>query len=146
MNLRSSVCGLLLVPWSALSQSRGIEGNWRNPSGSIMQVFACGDAVCLKIMQIEKTAPGVTDENNPDASLRSRALCGLKIGSDFKPDAGRMKADGGSLYDPKSGKTYTGTITADGDLLRLRGYVGLKVFGRTEEWKRVNEAVSVCRA
>ena len=111
-----------------------------------MKVFDCGGAVCLKILQVEKSASGSIDANNPDASLRSRPLCGLQIGSGFKPDTNRLKADGGTLYDPKSGKTYTGAITADGDTLKLRGYVGLKVFGRTEEWSRVGGSVDVCHA
>ncbi len=139
------LCGLLFAPWSALSQGKGIEGNWRTPSGSIVKVYDCGDKVCLKIMQIEKNAPGKVDANNPDATLRSRTLCGLQIGSGFKPEDNRTKAESGSLYDPKSGKTYTGALAADGDLLKLRGYLGFKVFGRTEEWNRVNGQVDVCR-
>ena len=130
---------------SAMAQSKGIEGNWKTPSGSIMKVYGCGDYVCLKIVQVEKDSPGRVDANNPDTKLRSRTLCGLEIGSGFKPEDNRMKADGGTLYDPKSGKTYTGAITADGDLLKLRGYVGFKVFGRTEEWNRVSGPVEVCR-
>ena len=110
-----------------------------------MKVYDCGDSVCLKIMQLEKTAAGTQDANNPDATLRSRSLCGLEIGSGFKPDASRSKAQDGRLYDPKSGKTYTGAIAAEGDILKLRGYVGLKMFGRTEEWNRVNGPVDVCK-
>ena len=137
---------LLSLAVCAKAQSRGLEGNWRNPTGSIMKVYGCGDAVCLKIMQVERSAPGTVDANNPDAKLRSRSLCGLEIGKGFKPQESRLKADGGTLYDPKSGKTYTGALTANGDLLKLRGYLGFMVFGRTEEWTRVSGPVDVCHA
>jgi hypothetical protein len=33
---------------------------------------------------------------------------------------------------------------SDGDLLELRGYVGLKLFGRTETWMRVHEPSGRC--
>ena len=145
MKLMLFLSAVLMLPLNAPAQSKGVEGNWRNPSGSIMKVYSCGDAMCLKIMQVEKSAPGTVDANNPDAKLRSRTLCGLEIGSGFKPEDHGMKAEGGTLYDPKSGKTYTGAIAADGDVLKLRGYVGFKVFGRTEEWNRVRGPVDACR-
>ena len=39
---------------------------------------------------------------------------------------------GGWIYDPDHGKTYSGVISAiDADSVRLRGYVGIPLFGRT---------------
>jgi len=75
------------------------------------------------------------DIHNPDASLRQKLLCGLVIGRGFHATSPTY-ADGGSLYDPKSGKTYHGEMTANGDQLALRGYIGVKLFGRTETWTR----------
>ena len=44
---------------------------------------------------------------------------------------------GGFIYDPNSGKTYRGKIKlTDPDTLRLRGYIGISLLGRTEVWKR----------
>jgi uncharacterized protein (DUF2147 family) len=51
---------------------------------------------------------------------------------------------GGHLYDPKSGHTYRGTIVAEGDALKLHGYIGVSLFGRTETWQRV-AAVEACK-
>ena len=112
-----------------------------------MKVYSCGDVVCLKILQVEKDAPGTEDRNNPDPKLQGRSLCGLEIGSGFHPEDGETKAEDGSLYDPKSGKTYSGSMTLDGqDKLKLHGYIGVKVFGRSETWTRVSGKVSGCRA
>ena len=126
------------------AQTPAVEGNWKTPTGNIIKVYSCGGAECLKLVQLEPGSPYKLDGQNPDPKLQTRALCGLEIGSGFKPTDAGKKAEGGSLYDPKSGKTYSGAITADGDLLKLRGYVGLKVFGRSEEWTRVKEEVPVC--
>ncbi len=123
---------------------QGVLGLWRTPTGSVIRSYSCGSAVCLKIVQIEKDATGSTDSNNPDASLRSRALCDLVVGDGFKPDAGATKAEDGRLYDPKVGKTYSGSMVANGNTLKLRGYLGVKLFGRSEEWTRVAEPVTAC--
>jgi uncharacterized protein (DUF2147 family) len=50
----------------------------------------------------------------------------------------------GHLYDPKSGHTYSGLITANGDTLNLHGYLGISLFGRSETWHRI-DSVSACQ-
>jgi uncharacterized protein (DUF2147 family) len=68
----------------------------------------------------------------------------LQIGRGFHL-ADSSHADGGQLYDPKSGKTYSGSMASDGDSLKLRGYVGIKLFGRTEVWTRTHGNVPACK-
>ena len=131
---------------SPLSGTTGITGNWRTPTGSVIQVYPCGTAACLRLVAIEKTAPGTVDANNPDPALRSRSLCGVQIGSGFEPQEGNQSAEGGRIYDPHNGKTYSGSLALNGtDHLRLRGYIGSKLFGRTEEWTRTTEPVPPCQ-
>jgi len=51
----------------------------------------------------------------------------------------------GCIYDPASGSTYTCLLTLDGDdRLRLRGYVGLPLLGRTTAWTRVGAEKRLC--
>ena len=135
----------LLGVAACAAQKTPLEGNWKTPTGNIIKVYSCGGAECLKLVQLEPGSPYKVDGKNPDPKLQTRALCGLVIGSGFKPTDGGTKADGGSLYDPKSGKTYNGTIAVNGELLKLRGYVGVKLFGRNEEWSRVTGDVGVCK-
>lgn len=49
--------------------------------------------------------------------------------------------NGGHVLDPTSGKIYKVKLNlADhGQKLKVRGYVGFSLFGRTQVWKRVNE-------
>jgi hypothetical protein len=84
-----------------------------------------------------------SDMRNPNRALRARPLCGLRIGEGFI-ERDSTHAEGGHLYDPKSGHTYRGSMSSDGDLLELRGYVGLKLFGRTEIWMRVHAPSGRC--
>jgi len=44
---------------------------------------------------------------------------------------------GGRIVDPRNGRTYRATMRLDGaNRLRLRGFVGVRAFGRTETWER----------
>lgn len=138
-----AIAALLFFAPSAPAQSNSIFGNWENPTGSVIEVYPCGSDACLRIIAISSHAPTRFDAKNPNSSLRTRPLCKLQIGSGF-----HLTADGhgqdGHIYDPKSGKTYSGAITRTGDRLRLRGYIGLSVFGRTETWTRAPAEVVPC--
>ena len=46
------------------------------------------------------------DDENPDEKLRDRSIVGLQILSGFVFDADDKEWVEGSIYDPKSGKTY----------------------------------------
>jgi uncharacterized protein (DUF2147 family) len=130
---------------SAQGRPSGILGYWREPTGSVIEIFNCGSDICAKMVSISPTADGQFDGNNPDPKARTLPLCGLQIGYGFHlGDAAH--ADGGKLYDPKSGKTYHGTMSADGDKLNLRGYVGIKAFGRSETWTRATHDAITCSA
>jgi uncharacterized protein (DUF2147 family) len=126
-------------------QNDGVLGNWRTPKGSVVQIYHCGADACLRVLVVRRDAPSRVDGKNPDPALRSRALCGLQIGTKFRLTTPRH-AEGGQLYDPESGHTYSGMITRDGDLLKLRGYIVFSLFGRTETWTRAPDNVPSCHA
>ena len=126
---------LTLLTAAVRAQTAPIAGYWRTPSGAIIRIAPCGGALCLTIAALASGHHPVTDIHDPDPRLRSRPLCGLRIGAGFVPVDARQ-ASGGHLYDPKSGHTYSGGMKLEGDTLRLRGYVGLPLFGRTETWVR----------
>lgn len=77
------------------------------------------------------------DEKNPDPALRDRPLTGLDLFAGFSY-AGEGRWTGGTIYDPNSGKTYRCIITwVDENTLKVRGYIGVPMLGRTETWTRV---------
>ena len=134
--MRSAMVGLagLLVTCGA-AMGQGVLGTWKEPAGAKIEVHLCGAEVCAKLLKLSDDAPKTNDGNNPDKKLQQRPLVGLEIGTGFRL-ADASHAEDGKLYDPKSGKTYHGSMTSEGDSLKLRGYVGIKAFGRTEIWKR----------
>jgi uncharacterized protein (DUF2147 family) len=140
--MRLMAASLLFVA-AAAHAAGGVMGDWKSPTNSIVRVYACGSDICLKVVKLSPDAPETTDKENPDASLRARSLCELTVGTGFHQDDA-THLSGGHLYDPKSGHTYRGTIVAEGDTLKLHGYIGVSLFGRTETWQRV-PAVEACR-
>jgi uncharacterized protein (DUF2147 family) len=77
------------------------------------------------------------DKNNPDESMRQVPLKGYRILKDFSY-AGKGEWIDGTIYDPENGNTYSCVIKAkDDNTLDIRGYIGVKTFGRTDVWKRV---------
>lgn len=78
------------------------------------------------------------DKENPDEALQNRSIVGLQILDGFVYNADKKEWNNGSIYDPKSGKTYDcyAWLESD-DLLKLKGYVaGIRWMGKSSEWYR----------
>ncbi len=136
---------LLLLSMLALPPDSPMLGNWITSDKSIVQVHTCeGDHLCVRIATIARKDVPRVDAMNPDAALRTRPLCGLEIGTGFTPD-GLAAAKGGKIYDPDSGKTYSAQMQGSGDTLKLRGFVGVSLLGRTETWQRAPDTLPPCK-
>ena len=89
-----------------------------------------GKVVQLLIKPAEPNCSKCKDDRKGKPILGLEIIRGLvKDGDEFS---------GGTITDPKTGKTYKCTITRDGDKLNVRGYVGLSAFGRTQTWHKAN--------
>lgn len=78
------------------------------------------------------------DDQNPDLAKRTKEINGLIILNNFTFDADDKIWNGGTIYDPKNGKTYSCEITKKGEKLNVRGYVGISMMGRTAIWTKTN--------
>jgi len=118
-----------------------ILGQWANPNGQDhILIYKKGNKYFgkldwIKVPNDEQGKPK-TDKNNPDKALQSRPDLGLELLKDFTFDGEKIYEDG-TIYDPKSGKTYSCKMTLDGNNLKIRGYVVFSLFGRSEVWTRV---------
>jgi uncharacterized protein (DUF2147 family) len=75
------------------------------------------------------------DVKNPDKNLRTREVLGIELLHGFTYKDG-CYADG-TVYDPESGKTYDCKMSLNGNNLKVRGYIGISLFGRTENFERI---------
>lgn len=96
-----------------------------------------GKIVWLKEPLNDAGKPKV-DENNPEESLQSKPLVGLVNLKDFEWDADDEEYTEGTIYDPENGSTYDCyMVLEDNDNLKVRGYIGFSLIGRTDMWTRV---------
>lgn len=78
----------------------------------------------------------VLDVKNPDDKLKSRPLKDLVILTDFVYKDGEYTD--GKIYNYKNGGYYKSYLKLDGDnILKLRGYLGISLLGKTTTWTRV---------
>lgn len=70
-------------------------------------------------------------------AMKDRPLVGLQILWGFKKDGSQWP--GGQILDPETGKIYRASLALEdgGKKLRLHGYIGIPLLGRTQVWTRV---------
>ena len=75
------------------------------------------------------------DSKNPDETLKNREVLGIVLltGFSFSDDSYKD----GKIYDPESGKTYDCKMTLTDKILKVRGYIGISLFGRTEIFEKI---------
>ena len=136
-------CVVLFVATEKIlaADSPSVTGLWKNEDASF-EVYEENGKLNAKIISLrEPLAPDgrqKTDIHNPDAGKHSRPIVGMVFMTGFTP-TGSGKWGNGTIYDPKSGNTYSCNMELQGtDTLKVRGYIGVSLIGRTETWKRAN--------
>ena len=141
------VC-LFLPKWGlANGNADAILGEWyTDENKSIVNIYQCNeDQYCGRIIALkepvypaddEMAGQAKVDRNNPDEQKRQRSIVGLEILSSFQHE-GDSKWEDGRIYDPNNGKTYKCIISLkDRETLKVRGYIGFSLIGRTTIWTR----------
>lgn len=115
---------------SSSSRIKGIY--WSPKKDAKIEIYEKGGKYFGKTIWI--ATPG-KDKNNPVETLRQRDLLGLNLlaGFTFNDEV----YSGGEVYDPGNGKTYDCKMSLNGDQLKVRGYIGISLFGRTEYFQRI---------
>ena len=133
---------LILVGLHTGAASAPIDGRWLTADGTGWIDIRTEDNVTRGFIagspeDPDDREPQELDQHNPDPELRTRPLTGIQIITDLQQRSDTKWQ--GNIYDPNSGKTYKCTLKlTDADTLKLRGYLGVSLFGRTEVWTRVD--------
>ena len=104
-----------------------VEGLWNSPlAGAKVQISPCPKQPAEMCGVVSTMPPDKLDErdkHNPNHALRERPILGITAMYGFKQHA-PGKWTGGRLYDPSTGKTYKGKLTASADgTLKVHGCV-----------------------
>jgi uncharacterized protein (DUF2147 family) len=118
-------------------------GVWRNDDATF-EIFdnqgkLSGKIIALKEAQTPEGKQKL-DIHNPDPSKRERPIVGLVFMSGFSRKSD-VRWEDGTIYDPKTGNTYTGSMELEGtETIKVRGFVGISLMGRTDVWTRVRSS------
>jgi len=126
----------------ASAQTLSPVGVWTNEEKEArFEIYKCGKELCGKIIWLKepnRDGKPKTDVNNPETKHQSRPLIGLVFLNGFQYDE-ENKWDDGTIYDPKSGKTYSSYMKMiNKDKIEVKGYIGISLIGRSQIWTRVN--------
>lgn len=134
----------LLVAMPAAAQDATLAGVWAHANRRIeLAIAPCGDRLCGTLVWLKNPndADGqpLLDRLNPDPALRARPLLGLTVLQGLRRADEHSWVDG-TIYNPNDGQSYDVSIAIEDDrTARVRAYVGLPLFGKTQFWTRIGQ-------
>jgi uncharacterized protein (DUF2147 family) len=134
---------VLLFASTALAEASAV-GKWTtidDETGKPKSVVAIWEEGGKLFGKIEKLFRAPDEDQNPncvecDGELKDKPIVGMTILRDLEKDDDEWS--GGTVLDPANGKTYSCTIAVvdGGRKLKVRGYLGISLLGRTQHWVR----------
>lgn len=138
--MKKILFAFIAIIFSGISYAQ-IEGKWKTiddetgKEKSIVEIFKKSDGkyygkvIQLLIKPADPNCSGCKDDRKGKPILGMEVIRGLKKDGD--------EFTGGTITDPKNGKTYKCTVTKEGDQLNVRGYLGISLIGRSQTWHKV---------
>jgi uncharacterized protein (DUF2147 family) len=135
---------LFALLFSFTSHSQSIIGKWKTiddetgKERSLVEIYESEGKIYAKIVKLlVKSEENRVCENCKGAN-KNKPLKGLMIIDGLKKDGSEW--NGAKILDPKTGSEYKCYITLEeSNKLKVRGYLGFALLGRTQYWYRVVE-------
>jgi uncharacterized protein (DUF2147 family) len=132
---------LLFVFFITLSTfAQGITGQWEtfddetNEKKALIEIYAANDKYFAKI--VESYVKGSSGKcEKCQGAKKNKPIQGLVIIENLEKDDDEYT--GGIILDPENGKTYKCYVELlEKNKLKVRGYLGFSLLGRTQYWRR----------
>ncbi len=146
--LLAATAVLGLLPYTLLAQDANSPvGTWKTiddatgKAKSLVEVFEVNGKLSGKVIEVypEPGKPAEPICDKCTGALHDKKIKGLVIMWGFSKDDDVW--DGGRIFDPEKGNdtVYKAKLTpsSDGKELKVRGYLGFALLGRTQTWHRV---------
>jgi uncharacterized protein (DUF2147 family) len=122
--------------------AQSVIGKWKTldddtgKAKSIVEIYEKSGKIygkIIKIFDVEKVKKLCTECSGED---KNKPILGMVIIKGLTKDGAEYSS--GKILDPQNGKLYKCYITLEGiDKLKIRGYVGIAMLGRTQYWSRL---------
>jgi len=135
---------LVLLASTAYASEGGVTGRWTtidDETGKPKSVIVIEEKDGKLFGTIERLFRGPDEEQDPactecEGELKGKKIIGMTILRGLEKDGDEWT--GGTILDPKNGKTYRCKVALEdgGKKLKVRGFIGISLLGRTQYWKR----------
>jgi uncharacterized protein (DUF2147 family) len=145
--MKSFIGFILFLSQFAVAQN-SIVGQWKtiddetHKPKSIIEIFEKDGVYNGKIVKLFREP---TEDQNPkcdkcSGDKKDQLILGMQNLNGLKKDSD-TRWSGGEILDPKNGKTYSckAELIEDGKKLKMRGFIGISLLGRTQVWERFGE-------
>lgn len=122
--------------------SAQIEGKWKTiddetgKAKSIVEIYKKSDGKYYGKIDQLLIKPEHANCVECKDDRKGKPLLGLEIIRGLAKDSDEFS--GGTITDPKNGKTYKCIIKREGNKLNVRGYIGISLIGRSQTWEKVD--------
>ena len=133
IRLLAILLSVVVVTVVADNQTSGIVGVWDTGDGAHVEIYERDGKYHGKFLYFYDDPPaGGVDAKNPDPVLRNLLLVGTDFLLNFKFID--QKWTNGRIYNPENGKLYRADLELREGVLKVRGWIGFRLLGRTVEW------------
>ena len=129
-----------LIALNFTANAQTIIGHWETyddktkEKKAIIEIYKTDNNYSAKII---KSFVGVKDAicEECEGSKKGKPIIGLVIIEDIKKNDNEY--NGGTILDPESGQVYSCHLKlVNNNKLKVRGFLGFSLFGRTQYWRR----------
>ncbi len=124
------------------AQKKTVIGKWKSVDDQtgkqmgVVHIYEEDGKIYGKVIEITKEQDRDKLCNNCLGEDKDQPILGLNVIRGLTKDG--EEYSGGKILDPKHGKYYKCYINLENEnKLKVRGYIGISFFGRTQYWHRV---------
>lgn len=133
---------VLIIAFTFTSQAQTITGQWETfddktkEKKAVIEIYEDNNLYFAKIVKSYTSEEGAVCDNCT-GKQKGKPIAGLVIIENLKEDKEEEEFNDGTIMDPENGKVYKCYIESVTDnKLKVRGYLGVSLFGRTQYWIR----------
>lgn len=132
----------LFISMVFYAQNHSVIGKWKTiddetgKAKSTVEIYERSGKIYGKIVEIVDAEKRKSICTACTGEEKNKPVMGLVIIKGLKKDG--KEYNDGKILDPTTGKVYKCFLALEGnDKLKVRGYIGVSLFGRTQIWNRV---------
>lgn len=141
--MKKSLLTFALLIASFTINSQTIFGKWNSTNedtgkvDSVVEIYEKNGKAYAKIIEIKNPDRKTAVCDLCEGENKDKPILGLNILSGLEKDGDEWS--GGTILDPRNGKVYKSYVQlVKPNKLKIRGYIGVSLFGKTKYWERAN--------